>query len=189
MFDLLNHYCLPQAQLKLLTPGEIKVFLGELKHWEFLPARSDNAEGVAGGETHPPSHEASARQGKIVKEFIFNDFSQAMKFVNQVAELAEHEGHHPDIAIHYRTLSYEMPVKMFSSALSSKFGLKISNNFQPEPLAKPENSIKFLPPNLEENSSKAFHNLECKIEIILWTHFVKGLSINDFILAVKIDNL
>jgi 4a-hydroxytetrahydrobiopterin dehydratase len=56
--------------------------------------------------------------------------SQAMKFVNQVAELAEKEGHHPDIAIHYN-----------------------------------------------------------KVEIILWTHFVKGLSINDFILAVKIDNL
>ena len=165
MENLENHHCLPHVQLKLLTPGEIKVFLGELKNWEFLESQ------------------------KIVKEFIFNDFSQAMKFVNQVAELAEKEGHHPDIAIHYRTLSYEMPVKMFSSALSSKFGLKISNNFQPEPLAKPENSIKFLPPNLEENSSKAFHNLECKIEIILWTHFVKGLSINDFILAVKIDNL
>jgi len=28
-----------------------------------------------------------------------------------------------------------------------------------------------------------------KVEITLWTHFVSGLSENDFILAAKIDNL
>src|SRR5688500_5901299 len=28
-----------------------------------------------------------------------------------------------------------------------------------------------------------------KVEIVLWSHFVHGLSINDFIMAAKIDNL
>ena len=28
-----------------------------------------------------------------------------------------------------------------------------------------------------------------KVEITLWTHFVNGLSENDFIMAVKIDNI
>ena len=28
-----------------------------------------------------------------------------------------------------------------------------------------------------------------KVEITFWTHFVKGLSENDFIMAAKIDNL
>lgn len=36
----------------------------------------------------------------IEKNFKFKDFEQAMKFVNKVAEIAEEEGHHPDILIH-----------------------------------------------------------------------------------------
>lgn len=37
---------------------------------------------------------------KIVRDFRFKDFKAAMGFVNKVAELAEAEGHHPDILIH-----------------------------------------------------------------------------------------
>ena len=36
----------------------------------------------------------------IVRESAFHDFKEAMKFVNRVAELAESEGHHPDILVH-----------------------------------------------------------------------------------------
>lgn len=38
---------------------------------------------------------------KISRRFTFQDFRQAMKFVNHVADIAEAEGHHPDIAIHW----------------------------------------------------------------------------------------
>jgi len=38
---------------------------------------------------------------KLEREFMFNDFLQAVAFVNRVAELAESENHHPDIEIHY----------------------------------------------------------------------------------------
>jgi len=34
---------------------------------------------------------------KIFREFNFTDFEEALEFVNEVAELAEEEGHHPDI--------------------------------------------------------------------------------------------
>jgi 4a-hydroxytetrahydrobiopterin dehydratase len=40
-------------------------------------------------------------QGELVQNATFDDFTQAMKFVNQVAELAENAGHHPDIDIRY----------------------------------------------------------------------------------------
>jgi 4a-hydroxytetrahydrobiopterin dehydratase len=33
----------------------------------------------------------------LEKEFVFKDFRQALEFVNEVGELAEAEGHHPDI--------------------------------------------------------------------------------------------
>ncbi|PIR89388.1 MAG: 4a-hydroxytetrahydrobiopterin dehydratase [Candidatus Harrisonbacteria bacterium CG10_big_fil_rev_8_21_14_0_10_40_38] len=38
---------------------------------------------------------------QISRDFKFDDFKTAMKFVNSVAELAEEEGHHPDIHISY----------------------------------------------------------------------------------------
>jgi len=39
--------------------------------------------------------------GKLVRDWTFADFVQAMSFVNHVAELAESAGHHPDIDIRY----------------------------------------------------------------------------------------
>jgi 4a-hydroxytetrahydrobiopterin dehydratase len=33
----------------------------------------------------------------LEKEYIFSNFRQALAFTNQVGELAEAEGHHPDI--------------------------------------------------------------------------------------------
>jgi 4a-hydroxytetrahydrobiopterin dehydratase len=38
---------------------------------------------------------------KISRKILFKDFILAMKFVNKVAKIAEKEGHHPDITIHY----------------------------------------------------------------------------------------
>ena len=40
-------------------------------------------------------------EGKLVREWTFSDFVEAMKFVNQVAALAEEAGHHPDIDVRY----------------------------------------------------------------------------------------
>ena len=65
---------------------------------------------------------------KISRDFKFTNFKEAMAFVYKVADLAEDEGHHPDIHIFYN-----------------------------------------------------------RVNIELWTHAVKGLSENDFILASKID--
>ena len=38
---------------------------------------------------------------RLVRRFEFEDFKKAMEFVNRVADLAEEQGHHPDIAIHW----------------------------------------------------------------------------------------
>jgi 4a-hydroxytetrahydrobiopterin dehydratase len=41
------------------------------------------------------------REGdEIVREWRFDDFSEAIAFVNRVADLAEEANHHPDIFIH-----------------------------------------------------------------------------------------
>ena len=38
---------------------------------------------------------------RLRRGFEFRDFVEAMRFVNRVADLAEEQGHHPDIAIHW----------------------------------------------------------------------------------------
>jgi len=39
--------------------------------------------------------------GELVRTFLFKDFRASLAFVNQVGDLAENSGHHPDIDIRY----------------------------------------------------------------------------------------
>ena len=69
-------------------------------------------------------------QKMIYKKFNFKTFKQALIFTNKVGEIADIEGHHPDISVGW---GYSL--------------------------------------------------------IMLHTHAIKGLSINDFIVAAKIDEI
>ena len=40
-------------------------------------------------------------QTRIKRSFKFKDFAESMRFINEVAKLAEAEGHHPDIFVSY----------------------------------------------------------------------------------------
>lgn len=44
----------------------------------------------------------------IRRMFKFRDFKKAMEFVNKVADLAESEGHHPDIKIVYNKVQLDL---------------------------------------------------------------------------------
>ena len=68
--------------MKLLTDDEIKKQLICLKQWDW------------NRETHV-----------IEKNFTFENFTDAVCFLNQVAEIAEQEDHHPDLHLtKYRNL-------------------------------------------------------------------------------------
>jgi 4a-hydroxytetrahydrobiopterin dehydratase len=43
--------------------------------------------------------------GALERTFTFPDFAEALAFVNRVGALAEREDHHPDIAIHWNTVT------------------------------------------------------------------------------------
>jgi 4a-hydroxytetrahydrobiopterin dehydratase len=76
---------------------------------------------VACDKGTPPLSEADAaaylvqtpewemREAKSLRRrFRFKDFVQAMAFVNQVAAVAEGEGHHPDILISYNRVRIDL---------------------------------------------------------------------------------
>jgi 4a-hydroxytetrahydrobiopterin dehydratase len=57
------------------------------------------------------------QEKKIQRQFKFVDFVKAIAFVNKVAELAEKEGHHPDIAIHYN----KVDITLWTHAIGGLF--------------------------------------------------------------------
>lgn len=44
----------------------------------------------------------------LARQFMFKDFKETMKFVNEVARLAEEEGHHPDMTVSYDSVTIEL---------------------------------------------------------------------------------
>ena len=106
--DLKNKKCVPcEGGIPPLTPEEVKTYMKELKEgWKVYENR------------------------RIYKTYSFVNFKHTMSFVNEVAELAEEEGHHPVMHVYYG-----------------------------------------------------------KVDMELWTHAINGLSENDFIMAVKMDEL
>jgi 4a-hydroxytetrahydrobiopterin dehydratase len=45
---------------------------------------------------------------RLVRLFRANDFAEPMRLANQIAELAEAEGHHPDLHVHWGRLGVEI---------------------------------------------------------------------------------
>ncbi len=80
--------------------------------------------------SHLDNWSVNNEQKMIFKKFIFKTFKQALIFTNKVGDIADKEGHHPDISLGW---GYSL--------------------------------------------------------IMLHTHAINGLSINDFIIASKIDDL
>ena len=75
--NLQNKKCVPcESGTKPLTSPEIQNYLKELKGWVVIEDK------------------------RIKKTLHFIDFKHALGFVNEVGDLAEFEGHHPDLNIH-----------------------------------------------------------------------------------------
>ncbi|MEB3224105.1 MAG: 4a-hydroxytetrahydrobiopterin dehydratase [Candidatus Sericytochromatia bacterium] len=51
---------------------------------------------------------ADGEPARLTRRFTFPDFRGALAWVNAVGELAEAEGHHPDVAIHYNVVDLEV---------------------------------------------------------------------------------
>lgn len=80
--DLASRKCVPcESWVPPMEPEKVQAMLRQVKGWE----TEDNL--------------------KIKKRFEFKTFREAINFVNQVADLAEKEGHHPNIFISYNKVT------------------------------------------------------------------------------------
>ena len=62
------------------------------------PMTKPEAEGMLAAV---PDWKLEQNGTRLTRRFEFEDFRKAMEFVNRVADVAEEEQHHPDIAIHW----------------------------------------------------------------------------------------
>lgn len=84
--ELHTKKCIPcEAGTPPLSREDAEKYLGEVSGWT-----------LAGDGT------------KISREFTFKDFKEAMQFVNAVADIAESEGHHPDIYVFWNRVRLEL---------------------------------------------------------------------------------
>jgi len=110
MTELTRATCVPcRGGVPTLTTDEVAALLSQVPDW-----RVAEVGGVS----------------RIVREYRFADFRQALAFTVQVGELAEREQHHPDIHLSWG-----------------------------------------------------------RVVVETWTHKIRGLHRNDFILAAKVDAL
>ncbi len=69
------------------------------------------------------------KDDKIIREFKFKDFKQAMSSVNKIARIAEKEQHHPDLYISYSKIRVILTTHKIKGLSENDFILaaKISN--------------------------------------------------------------
>lgn len=85
--DLLKKKCIPceKKGIKPFTKEEAEDYLAQIDGWTL------------------------DEKGEVIsKEYKFQDFIGAINFVNLVADIAEMEGHHPDIHVFYNKITLDL---------------------------------------------------------------------------------
>lgn len=104
---LINKTCIPcQGGMPALTPNEIVKYLEEL-----------------GGSW------ALNEKWHLTKAYKFKDFMDALTFANRIAEIAEKEGHHPELKISWEACDVEIWTHKIESLTESDFILAAKINF------------------------------------------------------------
>ncbi len=107
--DLLNKKCVPcEGGTKPMTKEESQKYIAEVLGWGVIQDGK-----------------------KISKEFVFPDFVQAIRFIDKIAEIAEQEGHHPDLHIFYNKVRIELSTHAIGGLSENDFILAAKINALP----------------------------------------------------------
>ena len=100
----------------MMTLAELEKRMGKLKDW-------------------------ALESNTIVKDILFKDFKEALGYVNKVGELAEKQGHHPDIMILYNNVRLSLTTHSEKGLTGKDFDLaeEIDKIDQTEKIEQNEN--------------------------------------------------
>lgn len=65
----------------------------------------------------------------LEKEYLFKNFQEALEFTNKIGEIAEQEGHHPDIYLSYGKVKIQIWTHKINGLSESDFILAAKSNF------------------------------------------------------------
>ena len=82
------------------------------------PLTRQQAEGLHG---EVPRWELRDEARRIERKFSFRNFAEALRFVQQVGELAEAEGHHPDISFGWGHATVSLQTKKIKGLHENDF--------------------------------------------------------------------
>jgi 4a-hydroxytetrahydrobiopterin dehydratase len=100
MTDLASRECIPcKGGVPPLTAEQVRPLLAQLDGW------------------------GTEKDHHLVRSFPFPDFKTALTFVNRVGELAEREGHHPDIYLAWGMVRVEIWTHKVNGLTESDFVL------------------------------------------------------------------
>lgn len=77
--------------------------------------------------------EWSLRDSALKRDFKFKGFDEAMEFVNEVAEVAASEDHHPDMCISYNKVSLKLTTHKIGGLTKNDFIMAAKINELPLP--------------------------------------------------------
>lgn len=104
--DLLSKKCVPcEGGTPPMSREEAEKYLAGVSDWKLL----DDAKTIS-------------------KTFTSQDFREAMVFVNKIADLAEEEGHHPDIHISWNTVRLSLTTHAIKGLSENDFILAAKIN-------------------------------------------------------------
>lgn len=63
----------------------------------------------------------SSDKKSITRSFVFKDFTEAVDFFDQVAKIAEGEGHHPDIEVLYNKVNLSLSTHSIGGLTENDF--------------------------------------------------------------------
>ncbi|MDZ4832929.1 MAG: 4a-hydroxytetrahydrobiopterin dehydratase [Candidatus Melainabacteria bacterium] len=96
--NLAEKTCVPcRGGVPPLTAEEFQPLLEELSDWE---VKDDS---------------------RLLKSYKFNDFKSALKLANRIGEIAEQEGHHPDLLVRWGELKIELWTHKINGLTESDF--------------------------------------------------------------------
>ena len=105
MHNFFTKHCVPcEGGTTPLLPEELRNYLPDVPQWSL--------DGMS---------------RKIYRTFEFKDFVTALRFVNQVGDIAEMEGHHPDIHMFYNNATLDLTTHAIDGLSQNDFilGAKI----------------------------------------------------------------
>ncbi len=106
MSSLLEQHCVPcEGGIPPMMRDEALKLAAEVNHWIL----AEDAKSIS-------------------REFLFKDFKEAMAFLNRVADLAESEGHHPDIHCWWNKVKLELSTHAVGGLSNNDFILAAKIN-------------------------------------------------------------